>query len=142
MASECIKGHPNSRLEKTAALQMGAVFLHKGNNFFFIDRNSVYPNALPEIEEMGRRVQPNPVPGRLEHRREQVAGRSLAVGAPYVDAGKRLFRMVQGLHESLGFLQVDFVVRSSTGMLKYRKLGIQPSRCLLKSHAAKGEKAI
>ena len=63
----------------------GAVSLDEINDSLLGNHLAVDTDALTEIDQVRRRVQPHPVPGFHHHRCEQRRGRALSVGAPNVD---------------------------------------------------------
>ena len=59
------------------------------------DQHTVYTDALVELHQIGRGIQPNPVAGLLQNRSGHAGGRALAVGARQMDKFQPVLRVAE-----------------------------------------------
>ncbi len=72
-----------------------------------VHRHAAHRDPLVEAHEVGRGVEPHPVPGGRERGRRHGAGRALAVGPGDVEHGVAPLRVAQGLERPLHALEAE-----------------------------------
>src|SRR5712691_8040383 len=103
---EVIKGECGQRLEhgRVEAGHQGAERFHAVGEIGFGDR-AVDANALADIDEVGRGVEPDSAPRGLEDGRQHGAHRALAIGAADLDQGHRPLGVARRLEQRLDALE-------------------------------------
>ena len=85
---EVVKCHGRGEFEETGVtlVARGKVALHEVDHLLLWYHLAIHPDALSEVDDVGRGVEAHFVPGLLQHGGEQVSDRAFAVGACHVYA--------------------------------------------------------
>ena len=133
--AKCLKANAvvSSKNEGRSGSKKGTFVLHESHDLFFRNHLSVDADALPEVREMGRGVEPHLVSCGLEDGRQRVAARALPVGAANVDGPVLAVRMPEVLIQRPCVVQPLFISRSSH-VLEHGYAVEEIFRSLLVSH--------
>ena len=98
-------------------LEEGTVTGHKVDDELLVHTNAVHPDALAEVHQVGRGVEPHLVACRLQDGGEGVRYRALAVGSRHMDGLEPLVGMAKTLVEGMGVGQA-LLISTSPNLLE------------------------
>jgi AcrR family transcriptional regulator len=138
LVREILKSHRNGDLEKRRfdLLDQWLNFTSELNHEILLALVTVHLDAFAEVVQVRGRVQACFIARLLQHRRQHVAGRTLAIGARDVDAPEFLMGIAQRLAETEGIGEVFFNGRS-TDPAEHGQPGKQVIDGLLVGHSLK-----
>lgn len=121
LLGEVLERHRCGQLEerRTERLEELTFCLHEIDDILLGNGEAVNADALREIHQMGRGIEPYPIAAELQEGCEGVGGAALAVGACDVDGAEMLMGVIEMGVEGKGVAQA-FLIRTSSHLLKGR----------------------
>ena len=126
LLSEILERHRCGQFEerRTERLEELTFCLHEINDILLGNGEAVNADALREIHQMGRGIEPYPIAAELQEGCKCVGGAALAVSACDVDSAEMLMGVIEMGVEGKSVAQA-FLIRTSSHLLKGRSCCIE-----------------